>query len=238
MATRLLTSNQNGSAMKKLSLSSIALLISTLISANTHAAVVSATANNVALCAAGVSLSTSAPSTSGTNASNADCTLRVFNEAQNTALGATLINDPINLIPGSGILTALGASVAPGTLVDSFMIDYQPSTILQGIQGSVTFSQKILAVVYSQPGFGATSYLGNASTAYSYGGLYGIEPILGDQLSFSGNTVNFRFLTSSLANGDHLRVITEVPLPATLTLLGLGGLGLLASRKKISIAKA
>ncbi len=118
------------------------------------------------------------------------------------------------------------------------MIDYQPSTLFQGVQGSVTFSQRILAVVYSQPGFGATGYLENSSTAYSYAGLYGIEPALGDQLSFSGNTVNFRFLTSPLASDDHLRVITEVPLPATLALLGLGSLGLLVTRKKIAAAQA
>ncbi len=218
--------------MKKLSFSSLTLLIGALVSAQASAGVVSATASNVALCGAGVAISTSAPSSSGTAASNADCTVRVFNEAQNTSLIGSLINDPINLIPGTGILTALVGTVAAGTLVDSFMIDYQPSTIFQGVQGNVTFSQKILAVVYNQPGFGATSFLGNTSTAYSYGGLYGIEPVLGDQLSFSGNTLNFRFLTSSLGSGDHLRVITEVPLPATLALLGLGSLGLFASRRK------
>jgi hypothetical protein len=86
--------------------------------------------------------------------------------------------------------------------------------------------------VYSQAGFGATSYLENASTAYSYSGGYGIEPVLGDQLSFSGNTLNFRFLSSSLLAGDHLRVITAVPLPATLALVGLGALGVLVWRKR------
>lgn len=214
-------------------LSSIVLIIGTLTCAHTSAALVSATAGNYALCGSGVTISTTVPTSSGTNASNADCTVKVYNEAQNTALSGSLINDPINLIPGTGILTALAGTVAAGTWVDSFMIDYQPSTLLQGVQGSVTFSQRVLAVVYGQPGFGATSALGNASTAYSYGGLYGIETVLGDQLSFSGNTVNFRFLTSSLASGDHLRVITEVPLPATLALLGLGSFGLLVTRKKL-----
>jgi PEP-CTERM motif len=218
--------------MKNFSLTSLTFLVGTLMSTQASSAVVSASATNYALCNSGVSISSIAPTTTGTSASNTNCTVRIYDEAQSSTLTSNLLNDPINLTPGTGILTALAGTVAAGTLVDSFMIDYQPSTLLQGVQGSVTFSQKILAVVYSQPGFGATSYLENGGTAYSYGGLYGIEPILGDQLSFSGNTLNFRFLTSSLIGGDHLRVITEVPLPTTLALLALGGLGVFSFRKK------
>jgi hypothetical protein len=217
--------------MNQHSISKLVFVIGALFSAHASSAVISATASNVALCG-GVSIGTTSLASSGTSATNANCAVRIVNEAQSTSLVSNLINDPINLIPGSGMLTSLASTVAAGTLVDSFLIDYQPNALLQGVQGSVTFSQKILAVVYSQAGFGATSYLENGSTAYSYGNNYGIEPVLGDQLSFTGNTLNFRFLASGLLGGDHLRVITEVPVPATLVLLGLGGVAMAARRKK------
>jgi hypothetical protein len=204
-----------------------------------QAAVVSVSASS-ADCAKGVLTPQNVPATIGMAAGNANCAVRVFNEAQGATLNSTLLNDPLGLPLGSGVLTLGGAAITSGTQVDSHLVNFQPSALLgQSVNGSVTFSQNILAVVYSNfglaanQGFSNTAYLQNPSTGYAYGQLFGAETALLDGFSFTGNTLNFNLSSSSLLGGDNLRVITDVPAPASLALVLAGAFGLMAVRRKI-----
>jgi PEP-CTERM motif len=213
-----------------------------------QAAVLSGTAaySSGSACSGGVAISTSTPSSIGSTATNANCLIRAFDEAQGTALTSALLNDPIDLTLGSGIKTTSGGSLASGTVVNSHLINFQPSAgILAGgqtVTGSITFANNILAVVYSNLGLTAnqgflnTDYLHQAATTYGYNQFFGVETNAERSFTVSGNTLNFTlggyYSSAILRDMDNLRVLTEVPAPASIALLGLGGLGLFFMRRK------
>jgi hypothetical protein len=225
--------------MNKLSSIGLAVSLALAFSSQASAAIVSANASISGAGCTGPSVSQAVPGSVGTSATNSNCLVNVFAEAQNTSLTSTIQNDPVNLTLGSGISTASGSSLASGTLVSSYLINFQPSALLgRTAIGSVTFSEQILAVVYSNLGFNTsnygftnTSYL-QGSPTYTYGQIFGLETALADSFTISGNTLSFNMFSTSLLGGDNLRVITAVPAPASIALLGIGAVGLLAAARR------
>jgi PEP-CTERM motif len=244
LAQEIFDSSLTRTTMNKLSLNGLAISVALAFSAQAQAAIVTANASITGAGCTGPSVSQAAPGSVGTNATNSNCIVNVFAEAQNTATTSAIQHDPVNLTAGSGISTANGSSLASGTLVNSYLINFQPSAVLgRTATGSVTFTDQILAVVYSNfgtsgsQGFTNTSYL-QGSPGYTYGQIFGLETALpGDSFSVNGNTINFSMLASSLG-GDNLRVITAVPAPASIALLGLGAVGLMTARRKKAQSQA
>ncbi len=170
-----------------------------------------------------------------------------FNEAIGVLLAADLMVD--------------GGPIAAGMRIDSHMIflNSGPGDSNQridhgtgaGFQGGVefTFDGMVLGVMSDGIGqleFNSTPLLGAAGTTYPAGtftarGMEG-NPLDGlfnnDWYSFSGNTITLGMEVTE--PGDWIRVVTvsQVPLPATLPLLGgaLGLMGFLRWRRQRRLA--
>jgi hypothetical protein len=133
-----------------------------------------------------------------------------------------------------------GGSIAAGTLVSSHMIFLNspfaltPSPILVSHLNVVwTFSHPILGVMSDTPGaleFASTGELGSPFTIYPAAGFPNRGLEAGDGYTISGNqlTVNMQVTQP----GDWIRVVTAVPEPGTLLLLGMGALAGAVVRKR------
>lgn len=112
------------------------------------------------------------------------------------------------------------AGLTAGTVVNSHYVWFDPrvnSTVI----GSVTFANRILAVLTTGNQLTNSDYLGNPNVTYLNPGARGLES--NDRISFSGNTLNVEFLRAS-SPGDYVRVLTAsaVPEPSTWMMLILG----------------
>jgi PEP-CTERM motif len=225
--------------MNKLSIKGFAAAFAVVFGTQAQAGIA---ASNVSVSAcSSTTVSQAIPVSVGTSATNNNCVVNVFAEGQNIALTSAIQHDLVDSNLGSGIKTTSGSTLAAGTLVNSYLINFQPSAISGRIAtGSVTFTEQILAVVYSNGGlfggsanrgFTNTSYL-QGTPSYTYGQVFGLETILADSFMENGNTINFTMVATSLTGSDNLRVITAVPTPSSIALLGLGAFGLVAARRK------
>jgi hypothetical protein len=149
-----------------------------------------------------------------------------FDEKQSSVV----MNDlTVNL----GGATTNNGTLAAGTGVASHYVFFDPRGTLRAI-GSVTFSQKILGILRTTGGIGDTnSAFGLPTVSYVSVSATGLESSdLITSISNDGKTLNYNW---NAANpGDHIRVLTAVPEPATWAFMILGfGLigGALRSRK-------
>ena len=135
---------------------------------------------------------------------------------------------------GNGTFTggSWGPTLAAG-VYDSHMIHFDASTGVAVVQGSVTFSGNIVAVIYENNLLDISDgLLGAPGTTYATGDPFrSHSSALGtSSYTVAGNTLNFTLWANSFAAWSNkmaqLRVLTDgtVPAPGAVALLGLAGL--------------
>ncbi len=149
-----------------------------------------------------------------------------FNEQQNVTLpGALTVFD---------LTTAAPAVIAPGTVVSSHFVYFDPAES-GSVQVSVGVDAVIIGVIFDDTGMDSTHSL-FARAGLNYPGFiaaYGLELSTDSVTFFSPNVVRF---TATAANpGDHFRIITAgVPAPgAFATALALMTVGTRRSRRAV-----
>jgi len=146
-----------------------------------------------------------------------------------------------------GVLTTVaygidgGGTIPAGTLVNSHMIFFnalveeEPPPEETHLGVTWTFADPILGVMSDPDGnleAASTPELGAPTTNYPAAPFAnrGLE-LENDGYLVSGNKITVDM--SIIAPGDWIRVVTEVPEPATVALLGLGALSLLRRKRSV-----
>lgn len=151
-----------------------------------------------------------------------------WNEQSGVSSSALLVNTV-----GNGVYT--GGSYGPvlaGGVFDSHMVHFDAAQGVAVVQGSVTFSGTIVAVIYENTLLDISDGpLGAGGTTYATGNpLRSHSSALGSSsYTVAGNTLSFVLWASSTPTWPNdmaqLRVLTDsVPTPGALALLGLAGL--------------
>lgn len=150
-----------------------------------------------------------------------------WNEATNISLGSMPVDLSINpsnsFGPTPGFISGL---------VDSHFIHYDgtPGTLTFG---TVTFSQPILAVQYTDTNLDLTDGLATLGTIYptTLPGRGFFNWTGADFIDINGNVLTFHMVGAGAPDLEQVRVFTRaVPAPGSVALLGLGGL--LAARRR------
>lgn len=202
-----------------LSLASIGSLASLALVASAHGAITSVAGQAVQIAPPVSALYTALPGPP------AFC----WDEQSGVSSTALLVNTI-----GNGTFTggSWGPTLAAG-VYDSHMIHFDASTGVAVVQGSVTFSGNIVAVIYENNLLDISDgLLGAPGTAYATGDPFRSHAsALGtSSYTVAGNTLNFTLWANSFAAWPNkmaqLRVLTDgtVPAPGAVALLGLAGL--------------
>ena len=131
-------------------------------------------------------------------------------------------------------------TISKDTPVRSYFIHFDPvgtPSEIVNIGGSFTFPYPILGIIVSDARLSATDgILGAPSTTYPTNSAFrGLEFGTGsavDILYFNGDRDITEISFTSLTGVDQVRVITAVPVPGTVLLLGCGIIGLVGFRRK------
>ncbi|GGE16765.1 hypothetical protein GCM10011529_23990 [Polymorphobacter glacialis] len=166
----------------------------------------------------------------GTNAVN---TFNVYGlNEQRVTLASNLIIAANPIPPGTVPVT-----ISAGTTVESHLVFVDPAVGVNNniANGTVTFSSRILGVVWRTAQLSATNALFGAD-GVTYTSLNGLEPSFLDAVTFSGKTLTYNFSTTP-SSSDFIRVITAVPEPQTWAMLvmGFGLVGLATRRRRTAI---
>ncbi len=149
-----------------------------------------------------------------------------WNEQSGVSSTALLVNTI-----GNGVFTggSWGPTLAAGVF-DSHMIHFDASTGVAVVQGSVTFSGNIVAVIYENNLLDISDgLLGAPGTTYATGDPFRshASALGASSYTVAGNTINFSLWANSIAAWPNkmaqLRVLTDgtVPAPGAVALLGL-----------------
>lgn len=170
-----------------------------------------------------------------------DTLIRTFAEVQDLTLKSSVAVDDT----ASGSFTSnsalVGGTIAAGTAVDSYLFHSDTATTSHVYTGSVTFSTQILGLIVLTQSLDSTdAQLAHPGTTYSTSNLRGLElSPTADSFTLSADrrTLTFHFLTNNSL--DEVRVVTAatVPEPASVVLMGLGGLilaGVRCSRGRLA----
>lgn len=206
--------------MKTALLSTVALLA---IAGSTQAAIVGV---------AGDAQLIAAPADARINQLTDNDWVRVWNERQNVTLENALRVDAVapGTYDGAGDLGVF--NIAAATTVNSHYIHFDsPGSTRASAQGAVTFDGVILGVICVGDGNTTAKTLDNsdflgAPTLYSNNiNNRGLElSANGDRFTISNDGLSIRFNFAISSPGDYMRVITAVPTPGSLALMGLGGI--------------
>jgi len=159
--------------------------------------------------------------------------IRVFDEKQNYVLKEDLYVDLF--VTTGGIFDSeddlTSGTIPAGTHINSHLVHFDPigsNTVT--LEGSITFDQKIIGVILKLDSLQNSDFLGFADT-FDNDGLRGLEWgydsfVISDDLK----TLSMHLYTN--VQLDNIRILTEVPIPSTLLLLGSGLFGLVGMRKR------
>ncbi len=127
-------------------------------------------------------------------------------------------------------------SIWMNTVVDVYFLHFDPVTGLVNLSGSITFDQDILGVIVLNESLDATDgTLGFPPTAYpkglnnrglDFGGVYS------DFITLSDNLRTISINWQATRRVDQIRIITAIPAPGALVLLGLAGLAGTTRRRR------
>lgn len=143
-------------------------------------------------------------------------------------VGGSFFADQTNNGPDSGAI--------PGTiggLFDSHFIHWEPLPGAIGAFGSVTYNNPIVGVMFTANSLDLSdNTLGHPNvtypTLYTFRGIGGFPP---STINVVGNTIHFNFQSfAPNIQVVQVRVLTRVPAPGSLSLLGLSGL--VATRRR------
>jgi len=163
--------------------------------------------------------------------------IRVFDEKQNYVLEEDLYVDLF--VTTGGIFDSeddlTSGTISAGTHINSHLVHFDPigsNTVT--LEGSITFDQKIIGVILKLDSLQNSDFLGFADT-FDDGNLRGLE-LWGQgvqdwfEISDDLKTLSMHLYTN--VQLDNIRILTEVPIPSTLLLLGSGLFGLVGMRKR------
>ncbi len=175
----------------------------------------------------------SAPVDARLNALTSNDYVRVWNEKQAFTLATNLRVDAVSpgTYNGAGDLGVF--NIAGGTTVNSHYIHFDsPGSTRANAEGFVTFDAVILGVICVGDANSTAKTLDNsdflgAPTLYSNNvNNRGLElSANGDNFTISNDGLSIRFNFAISSPGDYMRVITAVPTPGSLAILGLASLG-------------
>ncbi|MHC4415272.1 MAG: PEP-CTERM sorting domain-containing protein [Planctomycetota bacterium] len=162
-------------------------------------------------------------------------TIYAFDEVQGFTLTADVLVDASQSGTYSDPLQLTPATIPAGTFVNVYIVHFDPlgQTDTQ-VSGSVTFDQDILGIICMDATLDATdAQLGAPGTSYPTGTAHR-ELELGNDIFSIGpgmRTVTIdRYKTRTVM--DQVRIITLVPEPSTIGLLGLAGLAVIRRRRR------
>ncbi len=154
-------------------------------------------------------------------------TAYAWNEKQNLTISSGVFCDNVPN-PGGNIGAVPG--LVTGT-VDSHFIHFEDNSGVGLVQGSVTFSAPIVGVMFNGTSLDNSDVLCGA-IGTTYPTLYPFRQMGSSVFSYTGNTLTFNLSTiSPVIALAEIRVLTQVPAPASAALLGMGGLVALRRRR-------
>jgi hypothetical protein len=167
--------------------------------------------------------------------------IQVIAEQSNVQLKSALAVDISvpSSVPSSASLNLTPGVIPAGTHVASTLLHFDPVGVPAqptALSGSVTFSTPILGIEILTSSLNSSdSQLGLSSTFYPVTETdRGLELAVGQQgfntfdgITFSPDDRTVSVLLSTQVSLDEIRIITAVPEPASIALVGIGGCGLL-----------
>lgn len=131
----------------------------------------------------------------------------------------------------SDITVEIGATIAAGTAVQSYLIFYDPPQEHLSQVGYVDFDKPVSAIATSDESLSATSAFRAPGVIYQTQTFRGLEEW--DSVWIDpDNPYRIWVNWNASQPGDHIRVLTAVPLPAPAMLLGGGLLALVVGRRR------
>ena len=145
---------------------------------------------------------------------------RSFVEYTGTAtLGNNKVNDDNNFY---WLFESTGTYL--GQQVNSWFLFYDPKKTLE-VRGTVSFDQSILYLFDDRSELRDTRSFGNSDFSYDYSRrAIGLEANDKRDTSFAGTVLSLYWTAGN--PGDHIRVMTAVPEPATYAMLAIGLVGM------------
>lgn len=178
----------------------------------------------------GVTLSTEPPADLGSGKVRNN-TPTLYLERQHATLRETLMLDSDGAV---GTYNRTGqASLVAGTVVNSYLIHFDPDSDDTEVTFQITFEDEIVGVIAETGLLEASDSLSFADPEFETQAFRGLDSGDGWTITGDGHTIQFS-ISDSLAQMDQVRIltrsslnITEVPEPSSLSILTLGGLFML-----------
>ncbi|SRR5579884_2922905 len=170
-------------------------------------------------------VSISPPASVAKNALQSNTTDVVFQEQNGLALASPLAVNATKPGTYTSVASLTPGVIAAGTVIQDYFLHSDPidNSGLNFI-GSITFDSNILGVIALSGDLSSTdSTLGHAGTAYPTGDAgrgYELTGSTQDQFTISPDMRTLSFNVHTYTDLDQLRVITSVPEPASVGLLG------------------